>query len=48
MKTIKQLPSGVYSIITNGRVEIYTEKEFNNLYAHNLWWYKIKSKYFTK
>ena len=49
MKTIKQLPSGVYSIITNGRVEIYTEEEFINLfYFHNIWWNKIKSKYFTK
>jgi|TARA_B110001452_G_scaffold116703_1_gene96825 hypothetical protein len=48
MKTIKQLPSGVYVTITKGRVNVYTQEEFNNLYSHNVWWNKIKSKYFTK
>ena len=30
-QTIKQLPSGVYSVITNNRVEIYTEQEFSQI-----------------
>ena len=49
MKTIKRLPTGVYSVITKGRVEIYTEEEFKNLfyYRQQIWWDKIKSKYFN-
>ena len=47
MRTIKQLPSGVYSVITNGKVEIYTQQEFNELYSFNLWWSKVKTRYFN-
>jgi hypothetical protein len=44
--THKVLASGLHAIIINGRVEIYTEKE----YQHLSWWSKVKLKYnlFTK
>jgi hypothetical protein len=44
---IKQLPSGVYSVITNNKVEIYTEKEFSQLYAFSYWWKRVSKKYFN-
>ena len=48
MRTIKQLPTGLYSVITNNRVEIYTEKQFDLYYKHQTWWNKIINKYFNK
>jgi len=40
----KQLPSGVYCRSVNGRVEVLTPKEYENL--HNEWWLNILNKYF--
>lgn len=45
-QTIKQLETGIYSVITNNRVEIYTEKEFDVFYKQQVWWKKIINKYF--
>jgi hypothetical protein len=41
----KVLPTGLHSLIDkNGRVHIYTEKE----YTHMSWWKKVKLKYKLK
>lgn len=45
MKT-KQLSSGLYTVIKNGVVNVYTQKQYNLMYVQNVWWSKIKSKYF--
>jgi hypothetical protein len=37
----KILPSGLHAIIVNGRINIYTEEE----YQHLSWWAMIKLKY---
>lgn len=39
----KILSSGLHAIIINGRVHIYTEKE----YEHLTWWELVKLKYFV-
>lgn len=40
--THKILATGLHSIIINGRVYIYTEKE----YQHLTWWDIVKLRYF--
>jgi len=36
------LPTGIYTHIENGVVNVYTQKEFNSLYKHNVWWSRAK------
>lgn len=40
-KQHKILPSGLHAITVNGRVHIYTEKE----YEHLTWWQMVKLRY---
>lgn len=41
-----RLLSGVFvGVQENGKIEVLTQKEFNKLYSHNVWWSKIKEKY---
>lgn len=38
-----RLLSGVFvGVRENGKIEVLTQKEFNKLYSHNVWWSKIK------
>jgi hypothetical protein len=39
---MRKLPTGIYTHIDNGFVNVYTQKEFNKLYKHNVWWSKAK------
>jgi len=39
---MKKLPTGIYTHIEDGVVNVYTQKEFNKLYKHNVWWSKAK------
>lgn len=34
--------TGLHIIDNNGRIEVYTQKEFNALYNKNVWWSKVK------
>tara|TARA_R110000744_G_scaffold179377_1_gene298404 strand:+ start:183 stop:332 length:150 start_codon:yes stop_codon:yes gene_type:complete len=40
----KELPSGVYCRVVNGKVEVLTPREFKKL--HSDWWTNILKKYF--
>ena len=37
-----KLPTGIYTHIEDGVVNVYTQKEFNSLYKHNVWWSRAK------
>lgn len=39
---MKKLSTGIYTHIEDGIVNVYTQKEFNKLYKHNVWWSKAK------
>ena len=42
------LETGLHCLIDNkGRVEVYTEEEYNTISILNLWWNRMKSKYFS-
>ena len=51
MSTIKEhrvLETGLHCLIDDkGRVEVYTEKEYNTISILNPWWKRMKSKYFS-
>ncbi len=47
IKEHKILPTGLHCLIDDkGRVHVYTEEQYSKLMATNLWWKKIKLKYF--
>lgn len=48
---IRKLPSGLYAVIINGQIDIYTEEELKKLQSMNKylqWWNTVKHKYFKK
>ena len=48
IKEHKILETGLHCLIDNkGRVEVYTEKEYNTISILNPWWKRMKSKYFS-
>ncbi len=48
IKQHKILATGLHCLIDDkGRVEVYTEKEYNTISILNPWWKRMKSKYFT-
>jgi len=47
IKEHKILPTGLHCLIDDkGHVHVYKEEQYNKLMTINLWWKRMKSKYF--